>query len=195
MALDELLVALRREAQIEVDRLLAEARAAAAQRTALADAAIARQRETSLGTRQRAQESELEAALSAARLGARRQVLAARDRLLVRFFTALRAGCPEAITRPEYLDTLPHRVAAALACVDKADAVVLSAPPSIVAALADVVRGMGRVTCRTDAGVGAGIRVASADGNVEVVDTLEVRIGAQHAALARQALQQLGMSP
>jgi vacuolar-type H+-ATPase subunit E/Vma4 len=191
VALDELLVALRREAQAEADRLLAEARESAAQRAALAGAVSARQREASLGARQRAQESELEATLSMARLGARRQVLDARNQLLDRLFAALRAECPEAVGRPEYLGTLPHRVAAALACVDDSDAVVLSAPPSIMAALADVVRGMDRVTCRIDGGIGAGIRVASADGNVEVVDTLEVRIGAQYADLARRGLRQL----
>lgn len=195
MALDHLLAALEREARAEADELLAAARADAAQRTTLADAAIARRREAALGGRAREQQAELEAALSAARLAARREVLDARERLVERVFDAVRAACGAAVTRADFVAGLPARAAAALTCVGACDAVVLSAPAPLAAILAQGTTGDGRVTVREDAGAGAGFRLATADGSLEVVDTIEARIAARRAALARRALALLGLAP
>jgi vacuolar-type H+-ATPase subunit E/Vma4 len=193
MPLDQLLAALQREAQAEADRLLAEARRAAADLSAIAEAAVAREREHSLGARMRLQQAELEATLSAARLSARREVLEARERLLVRLFEILRSACPAAVTRPEYVATLPHRIAAALSCVDESVKVHFTAPASLLDRIGAALPDEARVSVRQDAEVGSGFRATSDDGSVEIVDTLESRIDGQKAILSRQALHLLGV--
>jgi vacuolar-type H+-ATPase subunit E/Vma4 len=193
MSLDQLLAALQREAQAEADRLLADAREDAARRAAVTEAAVAREREESLGAHAREQQAELEATLSAARLNARREVLEARERLLERVFAGIRGASPRAIAREEFIASLPGRIASALACVDPEEAIVLTVHPAIAAAVSALHAEDPRLTMREDPAIGSGFRAATADGTVEVIDTLEARMAAQHEPLARRALAQLGV--
>lgn len=194
MALDHLLAALEREARSEADRLLAEARAAAEQTTAASDARLAAQRERSLGARLREQQAELESALSVARLSARHQVLDARERLLDRILAALRAACPAALASEGYQQRAPERIAAALACIDPVEPVILSGAPPLGTALARAAGQRDVATVQEDATLGSGFRVATTSGTLVVTDTLEGRIAARRPELARLALHQLGLA-
>jgi vacuolar-type H+-ATPase subunit E/Vma4 len=193
--LDQLLTALERDAREQAERVVAEARAEAARITEAAEQEVARRREATVGAQEREQRAHLEQALSEARRAARRDVLEARDRLLARVFAAARAALPDAVRRPAYTAALPQRVEAALAAFENTEGVVVRAPPALAPALGAAVSGHPGLRVCADATAGSGFRVATADGSLEVDDTLETRLAARRAALARDALRQLGLEP
>ena len=195
MPLDHLLTALERDAREQSDHVLAEARAEAERITSAAAQDVARRRDVTVEARVREQRAALEQALTEARRAARREVLEARDRLLARTLTAMHAALPAAVATPAYRTSLPKRVDAALACFDEAEPVVLRCSPSLEQAIAEVVSGHAGVQVLPDAEVGSGFRVATADGAVEVDDTLETRLAARRASLARDALRRLEPEP
>jgi vacuolar-type H+-ATPase subunit E/Vma4 len=191
MPLDHLLAALERDATAQAERLVAEARATADRLTSAAAEAIERRRGETLGAHEREQRAVVQAALSTARRAARRDVLEARERLLDRVFAAARAALPQALAHQAYRAALPERLAAALACVEEAGEAALRVPAAIAADVRSSVSGNGRVTVRVDPAAGSGFRLATADGTLEVDDTLETRLDAQRPRLARDVLRQL----
>ena len=194
MSLDNLLAALERDATAQAERLVVQARAEADRLIAAADAAIARRRDEVLDGRERAQRGALEGVLSAARRAARRDVLEARDRLLDRVFTAARAELPRALAQPAYRATLAPRVAAALACVGDAEA-SFRCPAPLAKDLRAAAAADGRITVCVDPAAGSGFRLRTADGTLEVDDTLESRLEARRPRLARDALRRLEVEP
>lgn len=195
MSLDQLLGALKREAETEADRLLAEARDAAAAHCAAAEAALERAHEAALGAHRRAGEADLEEVLASARLAARREVLEARAELLSRVVTALITACPGAIDRAEYRATLVDRLDAARRCHDEAAKLVLSAPAALLPVLRELTAEDARIALREDPEGGTGLRLATVDGRLEVADTLEGWVLAHHDRVGRRALQLLGVHP
>lgn len=191
MPLDHLLAALERDATAQAERLVAEARATADRLTSAAAEALERRRGETLGAHEREQRAVVQAALSAARRAARRDVLEARERLLDRVFAAARAALSQALAHQVYRATLPERLAAALACVAESGEATLRVPPTLAADVRAAISGNGRVTVHVDHGAGSGFRLATADGTIEVDDTLETRLDAQRPRLARHVLRQL----
>lgn len=193
MPLDQLLAALERDARGQADRLLAEARAEAQRVTDAAEREVVRRREATVGAREREQRAALEQALSKVRRAARRDVLEARDRLLERVFAAARTALPAAISTPAYGATLTRRLEAGLVCFDGAETVVLRCSPPLVDVLTAAAPAHAGIRVQGDAEVGSGFRLTTADGSIEVDDTLETRLAARRLRLAREALRRLDL--
>ncbi len=191
MPLDHLLAALERDATAQAERLVAEARATADRLTSAAVEAIECRRGETLGAHEREQRAVVQAALSAARRGARGDVLEARERLLDRVFAAARTALPQALAHPAYRAALPERLAAALACVEEGGEAAVRVPAALAADVRTAVSGNGLMTVRVDHAAGSGFRLATADGTLEVDDTLETRLDTQRPRLARDVLRQL----
>jgi vacuolar-type H+-ATPase subunit E/Vma4 len=188
--LGDLLSALTREAERDAARLRADAEARA---TAIADAAAAqadRARAVQLGERESQWRAETERALAAARHTARAQVLAARDRLLERVLAAVRARLPALVDDAAYRAVLARDVQAALAYLSDEE-VVLRCTPALAPAVGALVAGNARVRVAPDAAVGTGVRAISADGVVEVDNTLEGRLDRLRARVRFVALRRL----
>lgn len=191
MPLEHLLAALERDATAQAEHLVAEARATAALLTSTAAQAIERRRGETREVHEREQRAVVQAALSTARRAARREVLEARERLLDRVFAAARSALPQALAHRAYRAALPERLAAALACVEEGGEAALRVPAALAADVRAAVSGNGRVTVSVDHDAGSGFRLTTADGILEVDDTLETRLDTQRPRLARDVLRQL----
>lgn len=188
MALDQLLEALERDARAEAGRVLAEARSDAAAREARTEALLAERRSRLLDAREARSEAELQADLAAARLAARRDVLVAREAVLDRVFAAARVACAATATDPDYHATLVPRLERALACFEPGARLTISALPPLVPAIVRWPDRPADTAVVADPQLGTGFRIASADGALEVLDTLEASLIAQRTDLARRAL-------
>lgn len=193
MGLEHLLEALERDAGTQVEQLLAQARAEAERLTVTAAEDRERRRSNALGEHERLQREAVARALTTVRRTARRAELEARHRLLERVFVAMHALLPEAAGGPAFRTTLPHALAAALAGVGDEPAIIRCPKP-----LAEELRRLappGRASVVVDDAVGSGFRITTEDGVIEVDETLEARFERQRPALARLALQHLGLEP
>jgi vacuolar-type H+-ATPase subunit E/Vma4 len=193
MGLEHLLDALERDANAQIDQLLAQARAEADGVTAAATTALAQRRGAAADARERTRLLEVEQAVTRARRSARRSVLEARERLLERVFTAARSALPAAAASAGYRAGLPAALAGALAALGDVEAVI-RCPESLARDL-ERLRPPATPPVRVvvDPAAGSGLRVASGDGAVEVDDTLETRLDRLRPDLARQVLAQLGL--
>jgi vacuolar-type H+-ATPase subunit E/Vma4 len=191
MGLEHLLEALERDANAQVEQTLAQARAEADRITAATAEALERQCRDATAARERERRLEVEHAVTLARREARRSILEARARLLERVFTAARAALPAAAAGPAYRKALPAALVSALAAVG-AEQVVIRCAKALARDLERArPRGAESVPVVVDAETGSGFRVASADGAVEVDDTLESRLDRLRLVLARGVLAQL----
>jgi vacuolar-type H+-ATPase subunit E/Vma4 len=191
VGLEHLLEALERDANAQIDQTLARARAEADRLTAAATEAVElRRREvTSRGKRDR--QREVDHAVTLARRAARRSILEARAHLLERVFAAARAELPAAAAGPAYRAALPSALAGALAAVGGEQAVI-RCREALARELERLRPGTSQsVRVVVDPASGSGFRVASADGAIEVDDTLESRLDRLHLVLARRVLEQL----
>lgn len=193
MGLEHLLEALERDANAQIEQLLAQARAEAENVTASMTAALAQRQGAAAEARERTRLIEVEQAVTRARRSARRSVLEARERLLERVFAAARSELPAAAAGAGYRAGLPAALAGALAAVGGEEAVI-RCPETLVR---DLERLRPPTTPRArvvvDPAAGSGFHVASADGAVEVDDTLESRLDRLRPELARRVLAQLGL--
>ena len=194
MALDQLLAALEREARAAADQALDDARQEAARIEAETERDIAARRAAAAGAVLAEQRAALERDLAGAGRKTRRDVLVARERLLTRLYAAVRAELPAAAASPAYRASLPARIVAARGCLDPDEPVVLECPGDVAALLGPLVAPDRTVSLRTVEGHGIGFRFATADGAVEVVDSLESRLESSRRQLARSALGRLGLS-
>lgn len=190
MGIAHLLDALERDANSEITRLRAEARAAADRIIADAAAAIEQRRGAVFVEEERRHQHEVEQALTLARRAARLAVLEARERLLDRVFAAARDALPAALAGSAYRGSLPASLAGALEAVGEGP-VVIRCPVTLTGDL-ERLRPNDQVSVVADERAGNGFRVRSADGAVEVVDTLEDRLDRRRPVLARWILEQLG---
>ena len=191
MGLEQLLEALERDADAQVEQILAAARAQAARITGESATAVQRRREEAVADRERARSREVEHAVTLARREARRSILEARERLLERVFAAVRADLPAAAASAAYQATLPTALADALTAVGATQAVIRC--PQALARCMERARpeSASGVSVQVDPASGSGFRVASTDGAVEVDDTLESRLERLRPMLARRILAQL----
>jgi V/A-type H+/Na+-transporting ATPase subunit E len=188
MGLEHLLEALERDADAQVEQTLAQARAEADRITTESATALERRRRETTAARDSARVLEVEHAVTLARREARRSILEARERLLERVFAAARAELPAAAAGPVYRASLPAALSGALAAVGGEQAVIRC--PEMLARELERARppGSTSVPVEVDVASGSGFRVASADGAVEVDDTLESRLDRLRFVLARRVL-------
>jgi vacuolar-type H+-ATPase subunit E/Vma4 len=190
MPLGDLLSALTREAERDVARLRADAEARAAAIAAAGRARVDRARAEQLGEREVQWRADAERGLALARHAARARVLAARGWLLERVLAAVRARLPALVDDPGYRAVLARDVQAALAYVSD-EAVVLRCTPALVHAVRVIVADRAGVRVEADAAVGTGVRAVSADGVIEVDNTLEGRLDRLAARVSFVALHRL----
>jgi vacuolar-type H+-ATPase subunit E/Vma4 len=195
MGLEHLLEALERDANAQIEQLLAQARAEAEGLTTAMAAALAQRQGAAADARERTRLIEVEQAVTRARRAARRSVLEARERLLERVFTVARGELPAAAAGPAYRSGIPAALAGALAAIGGEEAVIRC--PQTLAQ--DLERSRPSATppvpVVVDPAAGSGFRVASADGAIEVDDTLESRLDRLRPALARLVLARLEIEP
>lgn len=191
MGLEHLLEALERDADAQVEQVLAQARAEADRITTESTAGLELRRRETTSARDRARVQEVEHAVTLARREARRSILEARERLLERVFASARTELPAAAASPAYRASLPAALHGALAAVGGAQAVIRC--PETLAPDLERARPCGAeaVPVNVDPATGSGFRVTSADGAVEVDDTLEGRLERLRFVLARRVLAQL----
>ena len=193
MALDHLLEALAREAEVTAERLRADARAEAATLTALSVEVAGRRRQAEVDQVVRRRRDEVERAVALARHHARDEVLRARDRLLQRVERAVRAACPAALASPRYRAELPRRVEGALACFPAGEVVSARCAAALVEPVSAAWPSGRRAEVRADETLGSGFVLSSADGTIDIEDTLEARFEAHRPELERRALHLLGV--
>ncbi len=193
MGLEHLLEALERDANAQIEQLLAQARAEADGLTTAMAAALAQRQGAAADARERTRLIEVEQAVTRARRAARRSVLEARERLLERVFAAARGELPAAAAGAGYRAGLPAALAGALAAVGGAEAVIRC--PEALARDLERLRPPATPPVRVvvDPAAGSGFRVTSTDGAVEVDETLESRLDRLRPELARRVLAQLGL--
>lgn len=191
MGLEHLLEALERDADAQVVQLLAQARAEADRISTESAAALEGRRREATAAHDCARVQEVEHAVTLARREARRSILEARERLLERVFAAARAELPAAAAGPAYRASLPTALRGALSAVG-GDQAVIRCPETLALELERArPRGPNAVAVKVDSASGSGFRVVSADGAVEVDDTLESRLDRLRFLLARRVLAQL----
>lgn len=190
MPLDHLLAALERDGGAQAEALLTDARATAAAITREADELVARRRADALGTREAELRGAAEVALGEARRAARLAVLAARQRLLERVFTAARDLFAEAVAGDTYRAALPTHLAEALNAVGDAP-VLIRCPETLVPAVRAVVARKKHLTVQGEPAARPGITIVTTDGGIEVDNTLEGRLERLRARLALDVLARL----
>ena len=189
MGLEHLLEALERDANAQIEQLLAQARAEADRLTVAGSEALQRRRDDARAVGERSRYQEVAHAVTLARRGARRSVLEARARLLERVFVAARSALPDAAAGAAYRAALPAALAGALAAIGNEPAVIRCT--QALAADVDRLRPVDRVSVVVDPASGSGFRLTTVDGMVEVDDTLEARLERLRPILARRVLAQL----
>jgi vacuolar-type H+-ATPase subunit E/Vma4 len=190
MGLTHLLEALERDAESEIARRRAAARAEADGITAESAARLGERRRLALEEFDRQHRYELERALTAARRGKRRAVLESRQRLLQRVFDAVHGLLPGALDLDSYRKGLPAVLGAALAALGEGS-VVIRCTSTIRPLLEALERPTGTSVVPDDT-VGSGFLVQATDGSVDVVDTLEERLERRRTELTRRMFAQLG---
>lgn len=188
--MDALLARLERDAEAEIARVLADARARAAAITAEAEARVAGRRQAALARREAEYRAAMERALGTARHAARQRALAAREALLERCFAEVRAALPGAAATVAYRGALAENVRRALAFTGDRPAAIRCAP-DLAPALRRLIKTNGRLRIESDREIAAGFRVATADGTLEVDETLGARVARRRPQLALQALAAL----
>lgn len=195
MALDQLLGALEREAQLTVERLGAEARTEAERITALAEVMAGHQRAAEVERLTRDRRERGEAEVATARREARREALLARARLLQRVEEAVRRACPGALAAEPYRASLGGRLEAALAAFRPGAPVSARCASTIATPLLAVWPAARQGEVQADDGVGSGFILADPEGRLEVEETLEARLEARRPELMREALRLLEVEP
>ena len=189
MTVAPLLAALRREAEAERTRVLAEAHAEAARLDGASRAEADNERAVRLGAEQTRLRAAGEHRLAARRRETRGEVLAARQQLLDRVFARALELLPRAVAEQAYRETLPGRVAQGLASAGDCP-VELRCTPSIAAQLRALEAGRG-IGIRGDPDIRAGLRLVALDGSLVVDDTLEGALERRRAELSLLVLRDL----
>jgi vacuolar-type H+-ATPase subunit E/Vma4 len=190
MALDNLLAVLLREAEAEAEAILVAARAEAE--------AIRARGTADLAERRRRLDQELEAdrhtavefALAAARREARRDELLARERMIERVLAAARTRFPDALVRPEFRAALPAQIREGVECLAGRPG-TLRYHPDLVQEVTCVVAEMKGIELIPDPAAGAGFRLASADGALEIDGTLADRLERLDRPIRQEVLRRL----
>lgn len=193
MPLEQLLAGLERDARAQADAELAEARATATGIARDADERLARRRGEALGVREAELRGAAEVALARTRREARRRVLEAREALLERVLAAARSLLPGAVTAEAYRTALPAQLAEALRAVGDGAAVIRCLPALVPAVEATLARHP-QLAVQGDPAAPPGLTVVTADGAMEVDDTLDGRLDRMRVRLALDLIARLEAS-
>jgi vacuolar-type H+-ATPase subunit E/Vma4 len=194
MALEHLVEVLRREAEAECAAILAEARAQADTIRKESETEISRRRTAVQAAAEADRRAAVELALVVARRSARKELLEARQRLLERVFAVARGGFAEQLHSPDYLTALPAQVAEALECLGKREG-TFRFHPEIRRQVEPLLRDRPGIHPEADPEVGAGFRLTSQDGLVEIDGTLEDRLARLATRAAVEVMARFGGSP
>jgi vacuolar-type H+-ATPase subunit E/Vma4 len=194
MALEDLIQALRREADEEVAAILAAARTEVNAIHGQSEADLAARRGALQAKQDAERRSAVELALAVARRDARREVLEARARLLDRVFSAARTRFTGALVVAEYRAALPAQLADALGCLGDRPGTV-RCHPDLLQELRRLVGNRTGIRVLPDPAVGSGFKVASEDGGVVIDGTLEDRLARLETRIKQEVLAQLETRP
>lgn len=181
MSAGPLLEQLYRQADNEVARRLAGARAEADLLEAAGASRLAAKRDDALRARARALGAELERARSERERKRQFDLLAARRRLVDRTIEVAMRRAPECVARPEVREALQRILRDALAYLPEGEGVVRCHP--LVAPVLAGAAALGRTPLVPEEGLPFGFVAESRDGRVRVDATLERLV-----ARAREAL-------
>jgi vacuolar-type H+-ATPase subunit E/Vma4 len=176
MALAELLSALERDVETRVSAELAAAQAEADRVTRDVDARIAAQREQVLTRHADETRARLAHHLAETRASARRELLSARERMLRDVFDTARTRLAVLVDDPAYRASLASQVSEALSYLDGHADLTAVCSPGLVEVMRRALGEHPLVDVVPDPAVGTGFRIATADGKVDVDQTLEVRL-------------------
>ncbi len=194
MALEELLEVLRRETDAEAAAILADAQAEAEAIRTRCDADLASRSDSFRSEQDTVRQSAVELAVARARRDSRCEMLEARERLLERVFARALERFPEALRSAEYLDGLPTQLSEALSCLaDRPGAV--RCHPKLEREMKPLAGARHGVSLSVDASVGAGFKVASEDGAVEIDGTLEGRLDRTRSRMMQAVMAALEEAP
>jgi vacuolar-type H+-ATPase subunit E/Vma4 len=191
MALENLIRSLRQDAEREVAAVQAAAEAEAETIRSEAAADLAARRGALLAERETERQAGVELALVSARRQARGGVLAARGRLLERVLAEARRRFPEALPGSQFHALLPGWLEQALTCLAGRPG-TLRAHPALGSAIRQLVAGRTDISVVEDPAVGAGFRLVSDDGALEIAATLEDRLARLDPRLRQEVLAALG---
>jgi len=194
MALEQLVQVLRQGAEAEAAAILANARTEADAIRSRTEAELAERRDAVLATREAERRAALELALADARRAARREVLEARQRLLDLVFAAAQARFPAALEAGEYRAALPAQVTEAVTCLADRKG-TMRCHPALHQDLKRLVAGRSGLRLVADQAVGAGFKLASEDGAVEIDATLEDRLTRLASRIAVEVATRLEAAP
>jgi vacuolar-type H+-ATPase subunit E/Vma4 len=194
MALEQLVQVLRQGTEAEAAAILANARTEAEAIRVRSDAELAERRGAVLAAREAERRAAIELALADARRAARREVLEARQRLLDRVFAAAQARFPAALEAGEYRAALPAQVAEAVACLADRKG-TMRCHPAIHQDLKRLAAKHAGLRLVSDQEVGAGFKLASDDGAVEIDGTLEDRLTRLASRVAVEVVTRLEAAP
>jgi vacuolar-type H+-ATPase subunit E/Vma4 len=188
--IDALLSTLEREAEVEIARVMEDARARAAELITAAEQRMAARRQLSLEQRTEEARAEHERALAGARATARAQVLAARAALLDRLFARLHSELPAVAASAPYRAALGRQLED-LSTFAGDRSITVRCNPALAAALRRVMKANGRWPIRPDSSIAGGFRLTTDDGTLEIDATLEDRLEQLRPRLALEALAAL----
>jgi vacuolar-type H+-ATPase subunit E/Vma4 len=188
--IESLLARLERDADTEAARILEDGRARAAAITAASDARIAERRAATVQRRETTARAQHERALAHSRRTARARVLEARAALLDRVFEQVRAGLPAVAASSAYRSSLGPRLER-LRVYTGDQPITIQCSPALTGPLRRLVRTNGQLRVTSNPSMGAGFRVLSADGRVEIDASLASRLERLRPRLALEALAAL----
>jgi len=194
MALEELLQVLRRETDAEAAAILADALAEAEAIRTRCEADLAARSDSFQSEQDSVRRSAVELAGGQARRNSRRDMLEARERMLERVFARALERFPEALRSAEYLDGLPTRLSEALTCLADRPGTA-RCHPRLEREMKPLIGARPGVSLTVDASVGAGFKVASDDGAVEIDGTLEGRLDRTRNRMMQAVMAALEEAP
>ena len=193
-ALECLLAPIERRVEREADGILDAGQEEAARVAAIANERRERRRAECLARMEAAGRLELETDLLETRRDAQRRTLEARQRFLARARQALEALLVDAVKSVAYRDALPGHLEDSLVYFGEEPAVIRCSP-GIAQPLRSLVAGRGQLTVREDPAVLDGFRVVSADGALQVDNTLHARLSSRWPSMAIELLRRAETMP
>jgi vacuolar-type H+-ATPase subunit E/Vma4 len=193
-ALERLMAAIERQVEREAGRILEAGREEAARVAAIANERRERRRAERLARMEAAGRLELETELLESRRDARQRILEARQRFLARARQSLEALLVDAVKSIAYHDVLPGHLEESLVYFGEEPAVI-HCSSGIAQPLRSLVAGRGQLTVREDPAILDGFRVISADGALQVDNTLHARLSSRWPSMAIELLRRAEAMP
>lgn len=193
-ALERLLAPIERQVEREEGGILAAGREEAARVAAIANERRERRRAERLARMEAAGRLELEAELLETRRESQQRILEARQRFLARARQALEALLVDAVKSVAYRDVLPGHLEDTLVYFGEEPAAI-HCSSEIAQPLRSLVAGRSQLTVREDPAVLDGFRVVSADGALQVDNTLHARLSSRWPSMAIELLRRAEAMP